>query len=61
MDFFGRKKIDKLIENIKQINDQRIAAFMANFNTNIFSSRFLPTQLDKRTRRNCFSGSCAKS
>jgi len=36
MDFFGRKKFDKLIENIKQINDQRMAAFMANFNTNIF-------------------------
>ena len=36
MDFFGRKKFDKLIENIKQINDQRIAAFMTNFNTNIF-------------------------
>lgn len=40
MDLFGRKalnkKVDSLISTVKQIGDARIAAMMANFNTQIF-------------------------
>jgi hypothetical protein len=36
MDLFGRKRFDKYLETVKQMQDARLSAFMSKFNTTLF-------------------------
>ena len=60
MDIFGRKalnkRLDKLMDTIKQANDARMTAMMANFNTQIFPHyRAIKEQLVYQTMDDVYS------